>query len=94
MERPYFHHSSRIQTTSGPEVLGGSAHPVEVPLGVEASSPSEDHGVCLAPATTATDDEISAASYGTGCSSGMSVVRQGSGGLSTLILRLPLGPTV
>ena len=59
---------------------------------VEATSPSKDQGVCLAPATTTTDDEISAAVYGTECSSGMPVVRQGSGGLPALILRLPLGP--
>ena len=63
-----------------------------MPFGVEATSPSEDQGVCLAPATTDTDDEIPAAEYGTGRSSGMPVVRQGSGGLPTLILRLPLSP--
>ena len=92
MERQYFHHSSRIQTTSGPGVLGGSAHPAEVPLGVEAPSPFEDQGVFLAPATTTTYDEIPTATYGTRRSSRISVVRQGSGGLPTLILRLPLGP--
>ena len=63
-----------------------------MPFGVEATSPFEDQGVCLALATTATDDEIPAASYGTGRSSGMPVVRQGSGGLPSLILRLPLSP--
>ena len=81
-----------IQIASGSKELGGSAHPAEVPFGVEASHPSEDQGVFLAPATTASDDEISAAAYGPGRSSGMPVVRQGSGGLPALILRLPLGP--
>ena len=59
-------------------------------FGVEAMSPSEDQGVCLAPATTETEDEIPVAEYGTGRSSGMPIVRQGSGGLPALILRLPL----
>ena len=59
---------------------------------VETTSPSEDQGVCLAPSTTTTDDKIPAATYGTGRSSGMPVVRQGSGGLPTLILSLPLSP--
>ena len=63
-----------------------------MPFGVEATSPSEDQGVCLAPATTTTDDEIPAAPYGTGHSNGMHVVRQDSGGLPALILRLPLSP--
>ena len=63
-----------------------------MPFGVEATSPSEDQGVCLAPATTATDDEILAAAYEIRCSSGMPVVRQGSGGLPAVILRLPLSP--
>ena len=38
------------------------------------------------------DDEIPSAAYGTGRSSGMPAVRQGSGGLPTLILQLPLSP--
>ena len=83
---------SYIQTTSGPGELGGSAHPAEVSFGVETTSPSEDQGVFLAPATTTTDHEIPAAAYGTGRSSGMPVVRQGNGGLPALILRLPLSP--
>ena len=73
-----------------PGEFGGSAQPIEVPSGVEATSPSEDQGVCLAPATATTDDEIPTAAFGTARSSGMPVVRQGSGGLPALILRLPL----
>ena len=52
----------------------------------------EDEGVCLAPSTTTTDDEIPTATFGTECSSGMPAVRQGSRGLLALILRLPLSP--
>ena len=63
-----------------------------MPFGVETMSPSEDQGVFLAPATTATDDEIPAAACDTERSSGMPVVRQGNGGLPALILCLPLSP--
>ena len=65
-----------------------------MPLGVEASPPSEDQGVCLAPTTTASDDEISAVAYGPGRSSGMPVMRQGSGGLQHLFFACPLAQTV
>ena len=60
--------------------------------GVEASPPSEDQGVCLAPATTAPDDKVHAAAHGPGRYSGMPIVRQGSGGLPTLVFCLPLNP--
>ena len=60
--------------------------------GVEGPSPSEDQGVSLAIAMTAPDDEVHAAVHGPGRSNGMPIVRQGSGGLSTLILCLPLSP--
>ena len=63
-----------------------------MPLGVEASPPSEDLDVCLAPTTTLSDDKIPAAAYGPARSSGMHVVRQGNGGLPSLILRMSLGP--
>ena len=61
-------------------------------FGVEASSPSEDQGVYLAPTTTALDDEVHAVAHGPGLSSGIPIVHQGSGGLPTFILCLPLGP--
>ena len=59
---------------------------------VEELSPSEGQGVCLAPVTTALDDEVPTAAYGPRRSSRMPVVRQGSGGLPAPILRLPLRP--
>ena len=62
-------------------------------FGVEASSPSEDQGVCLAPVTTTLDDEVPAAAYGPGRSSRMPAVRQGNGGLLAPILRLSLRPS-
>ena len=61
-------------------------------FGVEASSPSEDQGVCLAPATTAPDDEVPIVAHGPGRSNRMPTVRQGSGRLTAPILSLPLGP--
>ena len=61
-------------------------------FGVEASSPSEDQGVYLAPATTALDDEVPAAAHGLGLSRGMPAVRKGSGGLLAHVLRMPPGP--
>ena len=61
-------------------------------FGVEASSPSDDQGICLAPATTAPDDEVSAAAYGPRFSHGMPIVRKGSEGLLTPVLGLPLSP--
>ena len=64
----------RIQTASRPGKSGGSAHPVEVSCGVEASPPFEDKGVCLASATTASDDKVQASAHGPGCSSGMPIV--------------------
>ena len=48
--------------------------------GVEATSPFEYQGVCLAPGMTTTDVEIPTAAFGAGRSSGM----------PALILRLPL----
>ena len=72
---------------------GGSAHPAEVSCGVKASPPSEDQGVCLALATTAPDDKVHAAAHGPRCSGRIPIVRQGSGGLPTLILCLPLSPS-
>ena len=59
---------------------------------MEVSSPFEDQGVCLAPAMMAIDDKMPTAAYGTGCSSGMPVVRQGSGELLAFILCLAFGP--
>ena len=87
------HHSGRIQIILGPAGLKGSAHPAEVPFGVKALSSFEDQGVCLAPVTTALDDEVPTAAYGPRRSSRMRAVRQGSGGLPTPILRLPLRPS-
>ena len=64
----------------------------EVPFGAEASSPSEDQGIRLAPATTAPDDEVLAAAHGLGFFRGMLVERKGGGGLPALVLCLPPGP--
>ena len=63
-----------------------------MPVGVEASSPSEDQGICLAPATTAIDDEVLVAARGPGLSRGMPDVCSGDGGLPAPVLCLPLGP--
>ena len=63
-----------------------------MPVGVEAPSPFEDQDICLAPATTAIDDEVLAATHGPGLSCGMPAVCSGSGGLPAPVLCLPLGP--
>ena len=70
----------------------GSAPLAKVSFGVEASSPSEDQDICLAPATTMPNDEVPAAAHGPGLSRGMLVVRKGSGGLLTPILCMSPGP--
>ena len=63
VERPWLYYPGCIQTASGPRGLGGSAPPTEVPFGAEVSSPSQDEGIRLAPATTAPDDEVPAAAH-------------------------------
>ena len=55
--------------------MGGPALFAEVSLGVEATSPFEDQGFHLAPATTAIDDEVLAAAHVPGLSRGMPAVR-------------------
>ena len=87
-----FMRPGHISTASRPGEPGGSAHPAEVSCGVEASPPSEDKGVCLASATTTPDEKVQAAAHGPERSNGMPIVRQGSGGLPTLVLCLPLNP--
>ena len=61
--------------TLRPGRIRGPAPFAEVPFGVEASSPSEDQGIRLAPATTAIVDEVLVAAHGLGFSLGMPVVR-------------------
>ena len=92
VERPSFHRSGCIQTSSGQGGLGGSAPLAAVPVGAKALSPSENQGVCLAPSTIAPDNEVPAAAHGPGLPNRVSAVRTGSGGLLAPVLRLPPGP--
>ena len=59
-------------------------------VGVEASSPSEDQGICLAPATIAIDDEVLAVAHRPGLSRGMPAIHSGGGGLPAHVLCLSL----
>ena len=59
---------------------------------VEASSPSKDQGVRLAPAPMAPDDEVPTAAHGPELSRRVPVVRKGSGGLLAHVLRMPPSP--
>ena len=61
-------------------------------VGVEASSPSEDQGVSLAPATTAPDDKVPTAAHGPRTSHRMLAVHKGSGGF--FFKRRKRGPLV
>ena len=63
-----------------------------MPVGVKASSPFEDQGICVALATTTIDDEVLAATHCPGLSRGMPAVCSGGGGLPAPVLCLPLGP--
>ena len=92
VERPSFLWPGCISTSSGLG-LAGSAPLTTVPFGMEASSPFEDQGVCLAPFTTALDDEVPTSAHGPELPRGVLVVHRGSGGLLAPILRLPYGPS-
>ena len=89
VERLSFHCLGCIPTFSGLGGLRGSAPLAAVPVGVEASSLSEDQGVRLAPSKTAPDDEVPAAAHGRGLPFRVPTVRKGSGGLLILVLCMP-----
>ena len=91
MERPKLHRPGCLHNASRRGGIKGSAPLAEVPFGVDASSPSKDQGIRLAPATTPPNDEVLAAAHGPGLSRGMPVVRKGCRGLLALVLRLPPG---
>ena len=75
MERPKFHCPGYLLNASRQDGIGGPAPLAKVSLGEEASSPSEDQGIRLAPAMTTPDDEVLAAAHGPRLSLGMSIVR-------------------
>ena len=58
---------------------------------MEASSPFEDQGACLAFAMTAPDDKVHAGAHVPELSRGMPAVCKGSGGLPAPVLRLSPG---
>ena len=63
-----------------------------MPVGVEASSPFEDQGIRLAPATTTIDDEVHVTACGLGLSRGMLTACSSDGRLPAPVLCLPFGP--
>ena len=91
VERPKLYRPGCLQNAPRVGGIGGSAPLAEVPFGVEASSPSEDQGIRLAPATTTPDDKVPTAAHGPELSHRMPAVCKGCGGLLAPVLQLPPG---